>query len=261
MYSKTLAYLITPSFLPQLLVSIESARKDQGYSEDINILFFAATLPDKSTQALFGRRVYWHLAGEPQEIKELYHKRPSFVLQLFDDGYEQVIHLGADVVFYSGARAELLEDSPFTNLVSCHSSAPVYPIATHKTGLVNSDYVSWAAETSRSFLAWQQEQLNKVNDNQNGYFFDQIYLDFVFPQLRASLGIVDPVTENRAWYNIHEPFDRAQLASFQFTGFREQVPTVLTKHKSIDPKLITKDVVELCLDYADRIASAKARLS
>lgn len=257
--SITFAYLISQEYLHKALVSVRSIQQFYPSMIDFHIAYYDSQLPSKEVQELFGKNVYWHLKGKLQNFWGIYADRPLFVLELFEDGYKQVNHIGADVVAYSESidlQLTYSQDAAFI----CHSHLPNNnPVHLHKTGLLNSDLTYWRfSEDSINFLKWQAEQLKQVNSDKEGYFFDQVYLDFALTQC-SEVQILTPNSYGKAYYNLHEGFSRTNLVAFHFSGFMEEFPSLLSKF-NFDKKHLTVEVVQLALEYGERLYAAKEEI-
>lgn len=256
---RTIALLITPERLHHALVAIESARKFDP-SINVNIAYFGSSLPSESQRALFGTNTYWYLKGEPVHFRELFKERPRFILELFEEGYDRVLHIGADILFLDYFEHYFIGDENWIcpHLVHLPINANK-AISIHKTGLLNSDLSMWNNSSStNSFLNWQYEMLKQRNDNKDGFFFDQVYLDHGVMD-----GIIDvnrSYYDNISYYNLEERLLHIkQATTFQFSGFVEQIPSMLTRYK-VDKKLLTLEVVQLALKYGELLNEAKIKV-
>lgn len=255
--TRTFAYLITKSYLHKALVSIRSIQQFDC-PVDFHIAYFDLELPSEATRSLFGNNVYWHLKGKPQHFKDLYAERPNFVLELFEEGYEQVNHIGADMVAYDVGIDFKLKyiEAAFIK----HAELPINPIQSHRTGIINSDLTYWINNYFvRNFLKWQSEQLKIRNDDKDGYFFDQVFLDYVLTYL-VKFELLFSKQYGKAYYNLHEGFEKERLQAFHFSGFSEITPSILTTF-NLDQKLLTPEVVMLALEYGERLNAAKEEIS
>jgi hypothetical protein len=257
---KTFAYIISSGYLHKALASIRSIQQF-NLDVDFNIAYFSNELPSEQVRKLFGNRVHWHLMREPNNYIEIYAYRPTFLLALMNlFNYKQVNHIGADVIAYSkGIDLDLWykdRDAAFI----CHNQLPVHPIALHKTGLLNSDLTYWSNNVDvKHFLKWQAEQLELVNSDKDGYFFDQVYLDFALTSL-TEYKVLNSDAYGKAYYNLHEGFNRAHLVAFHFSGFVEDIPTVLTRFKFNRLEHLTADVVKLAIEYGEMLYDAKEEI-
>lgn len=258
MESNTIALLITNDRLHQALVAVESARKFEP-ELDVNIAYFDSKLPTEEQQKLFGKNTYWHLKGKPAHFKEIFKERPRFVLDLFDEGYKRVLHIGSDI-FFLRKFSHYFSDSrnwACPHLVELPLNA-THARNIHKTGIINSDLIMWINNAlSREFLNWHYEMLKQVNDDKEGFFFDQMYLDFGISTGHINVRLNSP--DNVSYYNLHEPRSIKYTTTFQFSGFVEQIPSMLTRYK-VDKKLLTLDVVQLAMKYGELLDEAKTRL-
>lgn len=258
MQLNTIALLISPSRLHQALVAVESARKFAP-ELDINIAYFGSSLPSEEQRALFGNHTYWHLKGAPQHFKEIYRERPKFILDLFAEGYECVLHIGADI-FFLNDFSRYFKDYNWIcpHLINLPVNADKSN-SIHKTGLLNADLMHYVNKPSaREFLNWHYNMLCQQNDNQNGFFYDQRYYDHGI--MSGHIGVNTDPRSNIAYWNLEERLNVLSKAiTFQFSGFVEQLPAMLTRYK-VDRKLLTFDVVNLALTYGELLHEAKERL-
>jgi hypothetical protein len=254
--NRAFAYLITERFLHKALVSIRSIKQFSN-QVDFHIAYYGRSLPSSKVRKVFGDDVYWHLKGEVQHFTELYKDRPIFVLELFKEGYELVCHIGADVVAYQDIARNFFHELT----ASIHSKIPLDEmlISTHQTGLLAADLTYWKnCIQVEKFLNWQYKQLCKVNSDKDGHFFDQVYLDFAITSLNVKL--LNPSQFGKAYYNLHEGFDKGELKCFHFSGFLDSAPSVLTKYR-VKHEYLTADVIALALDYGKRIYDAKEEIN
>jgi len=233
------------------------------------------------------KSVFIHKAGGSKwmldigETKEqILASRPSFVKFLMKEcHYHQVLHVGADMLFYSAADW-VFDAYKEEDTAACpHACAP-YPtkpdqraqdLQVHLTGQLNSDFVLYNAyQATVDFLDWQAARHAEVFgvDLANGYFFDQVWLSFL-PYYTNCKIIKDPRL-NVAYYNLHEraiirtdtdaywvrltetPNLLYQLVCFQFSGFE---PVSLSKY-NLNLEILTADVVKLSLEYQQKLEEA-----
>jgi hypothetical protein len=270
---RAVAILVTPDFLPQLKVCIESIKQHEP-ELPICVAYFGADYPENYNPD----NVYFYLQGEVAEVKELYKQRPRFILDLLRDEYSQVLHIGADVVFYQPFVKYMQRYAGCDAALSPHITSPIkiedelFPndFSVYRTGPYNSDFTIWNDfPDTRNFLLWQYQSLCKVNDDKYGYFFDQTYLAmapcFMDTEIITDVGI------NVAYYNLHENLVEVDrdgeyivtnqgrfvnpLICFQFTGYETRKPARLSKfHKR--EKQLTSGILSVTLDYAKRLELA-----
>lgn len=280
--TKTLAILASQDFLPMLNACIKSAKVHFGPEVDINVAWFGDTLP------MVPKGVYVHNAANSpwyealDTVKDsILASRPGFIKYLLEDNkYYQVLHIGADVMFYSAADW-VFEAYQTEDTAACpHSCAP-YPedgknptdLQVHLTGQLNSDFVLYNHyKPTLDFLTFQikKHQHTFGNDLSKGHFYDQVWLSFL-PYYTKCAIIKDPRI-NVAYYNLHErkviktdttywiqtnDMDHVlyQLVCFQFTGYNPVLPTELSKYNG-RPEIVNKDVISLCLDYHQKLEEA-----
>lgn len=281
--TKTIAILASVEYLPHLRACITSIKKHFGLQVDINVAWFGDSLP------MLPKGVFVHKAVGAKWAyplgtvgEQILGTRPSFFKFLMEDmHYHQVLHIGADVMFYSNSDW-LFDAYKEEDTAACpHSCAP-YPddglkpneLQIHKTGQLNSDFVMYNNyKITRDFLNFQIKEHDKCfgNDTSQGYFYDQVWLSFL-PYYTTCKLIKDPRI-NVAYYNLHErkvirtekdqywvqiaelPNIMYQLTCFQFTGYNPNKPEQLSKYNGrID--IETPDVVKLCLEYKEKLEEA-----
>lgn len=199
--------------------------------------------------------------------------RPAVVLELFKQGFSEVLFCGADVVFYS-TPYELLNCESKDVAITPHSSLPfpddgLFPSNTSlsKSGHLNSDLVLWKNTPQVvQFLEWQA----KIHESKcviaDGIFLDQTWLNFV-PFVLDNVLILKHKSYNRAYFNEHETplkvvdgrfyVDVAgslhHLICYQFSGF---CINKLSKHQNrFTPSPDLKLLIE---DYNKRLEYAKS---
>ena len=188
--------------------------------------------------------------------------RPKVVLDLFGQGYEGVLFLGADVMFYSiphdlysvaaGRRIGLTPHTLELPPVDGHHPSPLDFM---KAGRYNADFAFWPNTLeARYFLAWQEAVMQKHCGPET--FFDQGWLGMIDPTEVIEL----PPRYNVAYYNLHERSvvkrngkwtvnGHAPLVAYHFTGFVG--PDSLSKHQDRLP--MTDDLRQLYTEYAEAI--------
>lgn len=240
----------------QALVAVESARKFEP-DIHINIAYFEASLPTEEQKKLFGENTYWHLKGKPVSFTELYKERPNFMLELFNEGYDKVLHIGSDILFLQDFSLYFINHTWACPHILKLPLNAYQARNIHRTGLLNSDLVMWDNNSStRKFLNWQYEMLKQVNSNKEGFFFDQTYLDYGL--MLGYIKLQEYPGDNVAYYNLHER-EVQYATTFQFSGFVERIPSMLTKYK-VDDKLLTYEVVTLAINYGEALNEAKKKL-
>lgn len=279
--TRTVCILASEAYLPQLRVSITSIQKHFGSKVDVNVGWFGDSLPmlPKGVLVHKAEGSNWLLdIGETRE--QILASRPGFVKFLMKEcHYNQILHVGADMVFYSTADW-VFDTYKEDDAAACpHSCAP-YPnkegvrpmdLQVHLTGQLNSDFVLYNAyKDTVDFLDWQIARHADVFgvDLANGYFFDQVWLSFL-PYYTNCKIIKDPRL-NVAYYNLHErsiirtgpdtywvqlietPNLLYQLVCFQFSGFDTHK---LSKY-NLNLELLTKDVVQLSIEYKQKLEGA-----
>ena len=285
--TKTIAILASEAYLPQLRACITSIKKHFGLQVDINVAWFGDSMP------MLPKGVFVHPAKSSEwafplgnTMEQVLGSRPAYIKFLMSKmHYHQVLHIGADVMFYSNSDW-VFEAYKEADTAACpHSCAP-YPndgkkpneLQVHLTGHLNSDFVMYNAyKQTLDFLDFQIREHNKCfgNDPSQGYFYDQVWLAFL-PYYTTCTLIKDPRI-NVAYYNLHErqvirtekdqywvqikelPNILYQLTCFQFTGYNPSHPDTLSKYNSrLD--IVNPDVVKLCLEYQEKLEEAGWRL-
>lgn len=281
--TKTIAILASEAYLPQLRACITSIQNNFSLQVDINVAWFGDSLP------MLPKGVFVHKAngsdwlfplGETRE--QVLASRPAFFKFLIKNmHYHSVLHVGADVMFYSISDWLFDAYKEFDTAATPHSCAP-YPddglrpheLQVHQTGYFNSDFVMYnGTKTTLDFLDFQIKEHNKCFgvDLSSGYFYDQVWLSFL-PFYTECKIIKDPRI-NVAYYNMHErrvirtekdqywvqivemPNVLYQLVCFQFTGYNPTEPSNLSKYNKRG-RLVTPDVVNLCIEYNDKLREA-----
>lgn len=190
--------------------------------------------------------------------EEVLAKRPEAILSLLNSGYDQVLHLGADMMFY-GNIEDIFNDcsnadvAATPHLLTDTTDAERYAW-TRLTGIYNSDFTLWNnAPCTIKFLEWQHKMLQQANLSQpnHGYFYDQGYLDML-PVLTNFVIIENPAI-NMAYYNLFERQGIKPIA-FQFTGWSPRYPYDLSQYmKESDKIYLTPEIVCLIVDYFRRL--------
>ncbi len=174
-------------------------------------------------------------------------QRQDKILELFDQGYHQVVFSGADQVFFS----EINFDTRPSCILFPHCSEPP-PLDGKltnindllRTGTFNADLQVWnnTAE-SRMFLTWLSAELKRecVRDIARGLFYDQTYYNLV-PAFIEDTFINRYSSHNIAFYNLHHNnvtrrdnewlVNELPLQSFHFTGFDINAPARISRHQN-----------------------------
>lgn len=210
----------------------------------------------------------WVSTQHESETANVLASRPACILDLFEQGYHTVVHLGADVVFYTDPRSFI------SNNVGSIAAAPHLldlPRTANEsrwislTGILNSDVVIYRNyPETLAFLKWQKQMLAEVcaSDVHNGHFYDQQYLQMAMTL--PSFCLIEDVGVNVAYYNMHEegrPLRREDgLHCFQFSGYDIKRPLTLSKY-NLNPKLQTLQATKLLLDYRERLIKAGLKIN
>ena len=167
------------------------------------------------------------------------------VLELLENGLDEVITIGADCVLYKSLDA--IKNLSFDILVTSHIHNPVNNLGRYySTGMVNSDFnVFRNTDNTKNILKWLIKQ-PMLDDKVNGIFYDQTYLT-ALPFIFNNILIFKDDSYNVAWWNLHER-SPDNITVFHFSGFNGIVFT--SKHST---DIITKEWKQLYEDYNNRI--------
>lgn len=191
--------------------------------------------------------------------------RPEAVLQLFARGYDGVLFLGADVMFYDSPTFLEGLAPHHSAVVTPHILTPVPNDGLHpsmqdflKSGQFNADFVYWRnCPQTVAFLQWQEAQ-HKVRCDAST-FWDQGWLNFVSSFLSGTHVLRHP-GYNTAYYNLHErPItyrndrwyvgDSAELVAYHFTGWRDAHTISVHQNR----QAFTPDLQRLYAEYAEAL--------
>jgi hypothetical protein len=237
MKRKAILYLVTPDFLPQFAVSFDSYLAHNQVNVDV-------IKAGKATK------------------EQCLLDRPKEILELFDDGYDQVLHLGADMMFYGSIDNLWKKYQRFDTAATPHlltsSTGPERYAWTRLTGIYNSDFTMWMnTPATREFLLWQKAMMEEacLSAPNDGYFYDQGYLDML-PVLTKFAPIKDPRI-NIAYYNLFERASRYTPLAFQYTGYDPDYPAELSRYiREDDKKHLTNTIISRTLKYFDKLVEA-----
>lgn len=194
-------------------------------------------------------------SGYKNTIQHICASRPEAILRTFEKGYDLVIFLGADVVFYK--YPELLFNPEFDVIITPHLTAPIpndgmFPSneSIAKTGHLNSDLVVWKYTPSVvNFLRWQRDiMIDKCIESSN-IFLDQTWLNFL-PFFIRDVHIERHPAYNMAYWNFKQR-EHVEPVCFQFSGFDPDNPKAISRHQNrykAEGKFL-----EFLEDYARRI--------
>lgn len=197
----------------------------------------------------------------------LYANRPKQVLKLFEQGYETVIFVGADIYFTGHFIPS--DYKQYDALFVPHTIKPL-PNDGHapsnlgmlRTGNLNSDFTIWnKTEAVIEFLEWQAEQMELyecVAKLDMGLFFDQGWLQAAISFL-PNICIIQSTAYNVAYYNLHCRelkkagvkwfVDGKSMAFFQFSGYKpDEAPYNLSKYNT-RPQIQTAAVAQLMQEF------------
>lgn len=255
---QTIAILASETYLPHLKVCIDAIRKYNKLIH-INVMYFGKREDINGyTGSLFVTSATDN--GREPIGKQIYAARPHFMLQLLNSGYTQVLHIGADVIFYSNPEQVFLDYQNSNVALSPHITSPPENLGSvvqvHRVGLFNSDFVLWNDSVdTRRFLEWQKTSMQSFNEDRPdlGLFFDQTYLTFAAFFIENAVHIGRE--HNVAYFNLHEK--RRKIKSFQFTGFNPQMPTEVSKFMHpAQKKFLTSEVIKITLEYQANLEKA-----
>lgn len=250
----------------QLGVCIDAIRKF-NWEIDICVLYYG-----DARHLIFSQQridvFYPSMDFEPDQLmEEIIASRPGFARRLlFLGGYQQVLQIGADVIFYHDP-AEIFDTyKEYDAAGAPHILSPItedgrvpHNQQVHLTGHLNSDVTLWNnAPSTIKFLEWQRDELRKVNlfAPEKGYFFDQVYLSFA-PYFINNFHIIKDQDHNIAYYNLHER-DLSRIKTFHFTGYKEDNPSYLSKYMQ-RLEHMTLPVYRLIEDYQNRLDDWRKR--
>ncbi len=191
--------------------------------------------------------------------------RPNVVLDAFKRGYNEVLFLGADVVFYDNP------DSIFNKIsdvvITPHITSPLpedglFP--SNETiawaGYLNSDVVFWNNHgITRNFLNWQAKTQETKCVNGPKTFLDQTWLNYVTSFLDAEI-IKDPSWNVSYWnfkqrnLNFREgkPFvGNIPLLCYQFSGIDLHNPERISVHQNRETA--SGDMLVFLKEYIDKV--------
>lgn len=210
----------------------------------------------------------WSTKSYSTTMQTLMANRPKAVLELFRQGYKEVLFLGADVHFYAPFWA-ILNQYQGGAVLTPHITEPLpYDAKTpttmqvHRTGQCNSDFVLWReTDSTIRFLEWQADRLEQVckDEVQTGFFYDQVYLSYA-PYFIQQAQIIKHKGFNVAYWNLpHRRVSRTQnkewtvnqeelLYCFQFSGYDINTPTLLSKYNG-RREVETLEILQLLMEF------------
>lgn len=259
---KTVAILASDSYLPRLKVCIDSIRK---HSPDIpiNILYFG----DREEICGYSDHLIVTSSTRLEVFKDIFAARPAYMIQLLRQGYNSVLHIGADVIFYSPVEEIFEKYSQYDAAGSPHIITPIPYDGTvpsneqiHLTGQLNSDFMLWNyTKSTLEFLEWQHNELKRSNEDapSRGQFFDQVYLSFA-PYFIENFHIMRDTDQNVAYYNLHER-DIEAAKSIQYSGYSLRERSRLSRYMRRLSDF-TIETVKRAISYGDAIEDAGEKL-
>lgn len=255
---KTVAILSSEAYLPRLKVCINHIRK---HSPDIpiNVLYFG----DREDIAGYTDHLIVTSSLRIKSVKDIFAARPAYMIQLLRQGYNSVLHIGSDVLFYSPLEEIFSNYSHYDAAGSPHIITPIpydgkMPSneQIHLTGQLNSDFMLWNySKSTLMFLEWQHKELQRCNEDEpsRGRFFDQVYLSFA-PYFIENFHIMRDTYHNVAYFNLHER-DLDTAHSIQYTGYDFKTRTRLSKYMQ-RPSDMTISAVKRAIAYGNELEDA-----
>lgn len=255
---RTVAILASDAYLPRLKVCIDHIRK---YSPEvpINVLYFG----DREDIVGYSDHLIVTTSLRLESFKDIFAARPAYMIQLLRQGYNSVLHLGADVIFYSPVEEIFEQYREYDAAGSPHIITPIpydgkMPSneQIHLTGQLNSDFILWNyTKSALTFLEWQHKELQRANadDPSRGQFFDQVYLSFA-PYFIDNFHIIKDPGHNVAYFNLHER-DLENAKSIQYTGYNFSTRPILSKYMR-RPSDFTITAAKRAIDYGNKLEDA-----
>jgi hypothetical protein len=191
--------------------------------------------------------------------KNVLAARPGQVLKCFNDGYQTVVFVGADLVFYDRSLEHLIESDVERDIFFPHMLTPpprdgYFPKV---DTTINSDLVIWRnTYLTREFLDDMEKYLTQQCDCEYGHFYDQTYLQFALSQTDSAVSA--SVRHNIAFYNLHERMaciEHGVISSFQFSGFDPSCPEKISIHQNRYKATPGTRLWDLVHDYANKLKS------
>lgn len=283
--------IITPNHLDQALVwcqsmvdalTLESDKKVYKFSififgscTEINIL-----LPE-NCKIHYVENVlesHWleHITKNYIPAEACWALKPFLANFLLESQHHQVFYFDSDIYFY-GFLSELPKVMETSSILLTPHYLYEYPndemqpndLTLLRAGLFNAGFLGVTnSQEAKKFLKWwQYKTLNFCrNEPEKGMCGDQKWLDLV-PILFKDVNITHHKGLNVAYWNLHERnfylkegkflCDGIPLVFFHFSGFdtTQQKISKLSKHSN---RPITKDIIILASDYAQKINNAKS---
>jgi glycosyltransferase involved in cell wall biosynthesis len=229
-----------------------------------------------------------HLDEIVPDVKELHHLamiygvtelatavKPLVLRHLLELGCPHVLFLDPDIWVFSSLEDVVGLAEKHSIVLTPHTTKPV-PRDGHKpneedlltSGAYNLGFLGLGAD-SLEFLDWWWHRLrrNCLIDPGRGLFIDQRWMDFVPGYF--SHYILREETVNVAYWNVFdrkiEMVDGAYLVGgrplrlFHFSGFKPDVPYLLSKHQGELPRVLLSEeraLSHLCSEYAERVKKA-----
>lgn len=203
--------------------------------------------------------------------------KPFMFCELLDRGYDAVLYFDPDIVIFSELTSvfSALENGAsfvLTPHLCQPSEGDAYPgdVGIMKAGIYNLGFLAVGAQPEAlSVLRWWSRRLQYqcINDQANGIFVDQRFMDLV-PGFAGNARILRCTALNVAYWNLAQrrldhgesgwSVDGQPLGFFHFSGFDPRHPTRLSKHTSaFRNDEMQGPILRLCEHYAAQLLANK----
>ena len=200
--------------------------------------------------------------------------KPTFLKQLFAQGFDQVIYLDPDIAVYAPLTpvAEALDEAQ--TVVIPHTLAPVMDgkrpsdIDFLRSGTFNLGFVGFRrGPDSFALLDWWERRCLAwgFNDQGFGTFVDQKWMDLA-PCYFDGVQVLKHPGCNVAYWNLHERAVRREgdayavkdhaLVFFHFSGVDATQPGILSRHQNRHDIVPGTALAQLVQDYCARLGAA-----
>ncbi|MBK6005767.1 hypothetical protein JJB11_06635 [Ramlibacter ginsenosidimutans] len=200
--------------------------------------------------------------------------KPSFLKQLFTEGYEQVVYLDPDIQVLAPPEPVLAALHDCEIVLTPHALRPVMDgkrpsdIDFLRGGTFNLGFVGLrAGANARAFLDWWERRCLALgfNDATFGVFVDQKWVDLA-PSYFDSVRVLRHPGCNVAYWNLHErTLERSAsgytangqtLSFFHFSGVDALRPERLSRHQNRHVPPLDPIVSELVQNYCAALLAA-----
>lgn len=200
--------------------------------------------------------------------------KPWLLRHVLTTGANHAIYLDPDIKVYGGLR-EIASLSADKNVVlTPHNLRPFpddgfLPTETDimAAGVFNLGFIAVGSQADE-FLDWWSSHLLRdcIAEPAKSIFVDQRWMDLAPSLFRAHI-LRDP-EYNVAYWNLHErelsyttryEVDGRPLRFFHFSGFDSLMPHLLSKHQSIQPRILLSEnpvIARICAEYASDLQDA-----